>query len=145
MKYTAILVTIISSLISGIVGVIISAAYYRHHEKQRTKIETFKRFFSNRYDLKGDEFTRAINEIFVVFHGSEEVRSTLREYHQLVTERRSSEDALLKLNKVMCKDVKISFDKFNDSFFLKPFNTRPSSMAQHSASGDIREAPRPHR
>ncbi len=129
MNTTAIIVTVVSSLLSGIVGVIISAAYYRHHEKRRTKIDTFKRFFSNRYDLKGDEFSRAINEIFVVFHESEEVISTLRAYHQRVTDRQASEDELLKLHKAMCKDVNINFDKFNDSFFLRPFNTRPSSMA----------------
>jgi hypothetical protein len=129
MNTTAIIVTVISSLLSGIVGVIISAAYYRHHEKRRTKLDTFKRFFSNRYDLKGDEFSRAINEIFVVFHESEEVISKLRAYHQRVTDRQASEDELLKLHKAMCKDVNINFDKFNDSFFLRPFNTRPSSMA----------------
>ena len=139
----AIIVTIISSLLSGIVGVIISAAYYRHHEKRRTKIDTFKRFFSNRYDLKGDEFSRAINEIFVVFHDSEEVISTLREYHQRVTDRQGSEDALLKLNKAMCKDVQISFGRFNDSFFLRPFNTRPSSIDQHGASANSAEAQHP--
>lgn len=143
MNNTAIIVTIISSLISGIVGVIISAAYYSYHEKRRTKIDTFKRFFSNRYDLKGDDFSRAINEIFVVFHDSQEVISTLREYHQRVTDRQDSEDALLKLNKAMCKDVKISFDRFNDSFFLRPFNTRPSSTACQGASVGFGEAPRP--
>jgi len=127
MNTTVIIVSVVSSLLSGIIGVIISAAYYRHHEKQRTKIDTFKRFFSNRYDLKGDEFSRAINEIFVVFHESEEVISTLRAYHQRVTDRQASEDELLKLHKAMCKDVNINFDKFNDSFFLRPFNTRPSS------------------
>ena len=142
MNNTAIVVTIISSVISGIVAAIISLAYYRHHEKRRIKIDTFKRFFSNRYDLKGDEFSRALNEIFVVFHDSEEVISTLREYHQRVTDRQGSEEALLELNKALCKDVKISFDRFNDSFFLRPFNTRPSSMDQHSASanGSVRSS-----
>ena len=134
----AIIVTVITSLLSGIVGVIISAAYYRHYEKRRTKIDSFKRFFSNRYDLKGDEFSRAINEIFVVFHDSEKVISTLRAYHQRVTGKQNSEDELLKLHKAMCKDVKIDFDKFNDSFFLRPFNTRPSSMAQQKNSADAK-------
>jgi len=120
---------IVSSLLSGIVGVIISIVYYRRYEKRRTKIDTFKRFFSNRYDLKGDEFSRAINEIFVIFHDSRDVISSLRAYHQKVTDRQPSQDELLKLNKALCKDVNINFDNFNDSFFLRPFNTRPSSMA----------------
>jgi len=118
---------LVAALLSGVVGVAISIVYHRRYEKRRTKIDTFKRFFSNRYDLKGDEFSRAINEIFVVFHESKEVISTLRAFHQRVTDKQPSENELLKLHKAMCKVVNIKFDKFNDSFFLRPFNTRPSS------------------
>ena len=128
MDTTAIVVTTVSSLLSGVVGIVISTIYYRRYEKRRTKIDTFKRFFSNRYDLKGDEFSRAINEIFVVFHDSEEVLSALRAHHQKVVDKQNSEGELIRLHKAMCKNVNISFDKFNDSFFLKRFNTRPSSM-----------------
>jgi len=126
---TGIIVTVVSPLLSGLVGMIISTVYYRRYEKRRTKIDTFKRFFANRYDLRGDEFSRAINEIFVIFHDSEEVLSSLRAYHQRVTNRQDSEGELLRLHKAMCNDVKIRFDKFNDSFFLRPFNTRRDSMA----------------
>jgi hypothetical protein len=126
---TGIIVTVVSPLLSCLVGVIISTVYYRRYEKRRTKIDTFKRFFANRYDLRGDEFSRAINEIFVIFHDSEEVLSSLRAYHQRVTNRQDSEGELLRLHKAMCNDVKIRFDKFNDSFFLRPFNTRRDSMA----------------
>jgi hypothetical protein len=126
---TSILVTIGSSLLSGIVGVVISTIYYRRYEKRRAKIDTFKRFFANRYDLKGDEFSRALNEIFVIFHDSSEVMAVLSEFHAKVTTKQSSEDELLRLHKAMCKEVRINFDRFNDSFFLKPFNTRPDSMA----------------
>jgi len=127
---TSIIVTIISSVLSGIVGVIISTIYYRRYEKRRTKIDTLKRFFANRYDLTGDEFSRAINEIFVIFHESPTVMTALSEFHEKVTARQNSENKLLQLLKAMCKDVNIGFDKFNDSFFLKPFNTRPGSMGK---------------
>jgi len=143
MNTTAIIVTVASSLLSGIIAVIISIAYYRRHEKRQTKIDTFKRFFSNRYDLKGDEFSRAINEIFVIFHDCEEVVSALQAFHQKVTNKQNSEDELLKLHKAMCKGVNISFDKFNDSFFLRPFNTRVNGMAQPIAEPGRREKTAP--
>lgn len=110
-----------------VIGIFISARHYHNYEKQQTKVDTFKRFFSNRYDLKGDEFSKAINEIFVVFHESEEVISALRAFHQTTVDEQDSEDELLKLHKAICKDVNIDFDEFNDSFFLKPFNARPTS------------------
>jgi len=133
---TNIIVTLVSSLISGIVAVSISIVYYRHYEKRRTKIDTLKRFFANRYDLKGDEFSRAINEIFVIFHDSEEVLSALRAFHQRIIDKQNSEDELLSLHKAMCNAVNIGFDKFNDSFFLRPFNTRPDSRDQPIECGE---------
>ncbi|MBA3062394.1 MAG: hypothetical protein FP833_05495 [Atribacteria sp.] len=122
-----IFVTIIASVISGIASVIISTIFYIRHEKRKDKLETLRRFMGNRYDLVGDEFSRAINEVFVVFKKSPKVMKALSEYHQKVTERQSSEDELIKLFKAMCDDVSLPYSEFNDSFFLRPFNTRTTS------------------
>ena len=124
-----VLVTIISSLISGIIGVIISTIYYRRYEKRKMKVDTLKRFVGNRYDLKGDEFSRALNEIFVVFHDSQGVMNALSAYHEKVTTGQDSEDRLIRLFKAMCKDLGIRHEQLTDSFFLRPFNTRPNSAA----------------
>jgi len=40
----------------------------------------------------------------------------------------SNEDVLLRLIKAMCDDVSVSYEGINDSFFLRPFNTRQSSQ-----------------
>jgi hypothetical protein len=88
----------------------------------------------NRYDLKGDEFSRALNEIYVVFNDSKTVKEALSAYHAAVTNPgQSSEDELVNLFKVMCGTLGISHAEFNDSFFLRPFNTRPSSMQSNNA------------
>ena len=122
-----VVVTIIASVISGIAGVVISTVFYVRHERRKDKIETLRRFMGNRYDIVGDEFSRALNEIFVVFKRSPKVIQALSAYHQKVTGRQSSEDELIKLFKAMCDDVGLSYSEFNDSFFLRPFNTRPTS------------------
>ncbi|MCH7973928.1 MAG: hypothetical protein IH949_08590 [Bacteroidetes bacterium] len=125
----SIIIVIVASLLSGIIGIIISNIYHARFEERKIKIDTFKRVFSNRYDLQGDEFSKALNEIFVIYNNSENVISALRSFHQKVVNKQNSEDELLKLLKTMCKEVDINFDDFNDSFFLKPFNTRQSSMS----------------
>ena len=130
-----ILVTIIASFISGVACVVISTIFYVRHERRKDKLETLRRFMGNRYDLVGDEFSRAINEVFVVFKGSPKVMQALSAYHQKVTARQNSEDELIKLFKAMCDDVSLSFSDFNDSFFLRPFNTRSSSTIARQASG----------
>lgn len=122
-----IVVMIIASVISGIAGVVISTIFYVRHEHRKDKLETLRRFMGNRFDLVGDEFSRALNEIFVVFKGSTKVMQALSVYHQKVTAGQSSEDELIKLFKAMCDDVGLAYNEFNDSFFLRPFNTRPTS------------------
>lgn len=117
-------ITIISSLFSGIIGVGISTLYYRWYENKRTKMDTFKRFFGNRYNLNGDAFLQAINEIFVVFKNSKPVMEALSQHHNAVISGKSSEDELVKLFKAMCRDLGLDATDFNDSFFLRPYNTR---------------------
>lgn len=120
---------ILSSLLSGIVGVVISTVYYRRHEAKKIKLYTLTRVMANRYDLKGDEFSRALNEIFIIFQKSKPVMDALSDFHEkTTTPGLSNEDALLRLIKAMCDDVSISHEGVNDSFFLRPFNTRQSSQ-----------------
>ncbi len=130
-----VVVTIVASVISGIAGVVISTIFYVRHERRKDKLETLRRFTGNRYDLVGDEFSRALNEIFVVFKRSPKVMQALSAYHQKVTERQSSEDELVKLFKSMCDDLGLSYSEFNDSFFLHPFNTRATSAITDQSSG----------
>jgi hypothetical protein len=125
-----VIVMVIAPLFSGLLGVVISTIYYRRYEKRKMKIDTLKKFAGNRYDLNGDEFSRALNEIFIVFQDSPAVMEALSDYHEVVTARQESGDRLIKLFKAMCKDVNIKFEQFNDSFFLSPFNTRPDCSGQ---------------
>jgi len=121
------LITIASSLVSGILGVVISTIYYRRYEKRKTKIDTLTRFVGNRYDLKGAEFSRALNEVFVVFQDSRDVMSALSRFHEKTVASQNSEDDLVRLFKAMCNDVGVKYDQFNDSFFLRPFNVKQGS------------------
>ena len=122
-----ILYLIISSLCSGLVGICVSTYFYVRYERRKDKLNTLRGVIGNRYDLQGDEFSRAINEIVVIFAGSPKVMKALAEHHEKVVGEHNSEDALLKLFKAMCDDVRLVYNEFNDSFFLKPYNTRLSS------------------
>ncbi|WP_143075614.1 DUF6680 family protein [Desulfomicrobium apsheronum] len=132
MTTAQILITILSSLISGMVAVIVSTVFYVFHELRKDKLETLRRFVGNRYDIRGDEFSRALNEVFVVFEKSPKVIAALSEYHKKIITRQNSEDELIKLFKAMCNDVNLGYSDFNDSFFLPPFNTRSNcSMSKN--------------
>ncbi|HCE3037167.1 TPA: hypothetical protein NG287_004516 [Vibrio parahaemolyticus] len=113
--------TIVSSLLSGLLGVIVSTVYYRRHEARKVKFTTFRSLMANRFDLNSEGFTKAINEIAIVFNDSKPVCKALTEYH-LSLGTTQADDAFLKLFKSIARDLNLSMSDFNDSFLFKPFN-----------------------
>ncbi len=126
---TSELIFSVGGVISGaIVGALVSNWFYIKYGRRKIKWEALRRFMSNRYDLKGDEFSRALNEIFLAFNSSLKVMDALSEFHKKTIARdKNQEDTLVRLMKAMCDDMGLAYREFNDSFFLTPFNTRPSS------------------
>jgi hypothetical protein len=116
----------------------ISTYYYKKSERKRIKVDTAKRLFSNRFDVTGDEFSRALNEVFVIFYDSKVVMKSLAEFHQIIVSKQKhiANDKLVKLFKAICEDTGIDYRAFNDSFFLQPFNIKPESMALPQPSAD---------
>jgi hypothetical protein len=121
-----ILITIISSLISGIIGVLISIIYHKRAEKRQLKINTLKEFAGYRYDIKGEHFTKTLNEIFIVFQDSRQVLEKLSDFHEIIVldQKMLANDKLSALFKEMCRNVDINPSKYSESFFLKPFNVK---------------------
>ncbi|MGB4504474.1 MAG: DUF6680 family protein [Syntrophaceticus sp.] len=119
---------IFSSLLSGLLGVIISNIYHKRNEVRRAKLQTLKSLLGNRYDITGDAFTEALNELFVVFYDSKEVIKALIDFHEVSLNDIKSRDVanlkLLELFKAMCSNLKINQDPLTDNFFLQPFNTK---------------------
>jgi len=117
---------IISSLISGFIGVVVSIIYHKRAEKRQIKLDTLKRFVGYRYDLKSDDFSRAINEIFVVFKDSKSVLSKTKDFHDSASLGQSvlANDKLNEIFKAMCKDLNIDINKDYDDLFLRVFNNK---------------------
>jgi len=131
-------VFILSILGSGLLGVLISVVYYRKHQKYIAKLETLKDFFGYRYALSReygasqgakDSFLRAANEAIITFNNSKEVMRALRRFHEDTIMSKNTalrDDALIRLEEVMCKELKINLESFTDQFFKKPFVIPPS-------------------
>jgi hypothetical protein len=119
-------VVIISSLVSGLIGILVSIYYYRRHERYRMKVDTFRSLMANRYDIQGDQFTRALNEIFIVFQDSEEVLRSLKKFHETIVSKQVdlANDDLVALFKAVCRNLGIDSEKYSESVFVKPFNVK---------------------
>jgi len=128
LKWRQTVLTAILALFSGVLGSCVTQWQIDKRELVKLRVDTVKRVASNRYDLRGEEFSRALNEVFIVFNDDAEVMQRLREFHEVVTLRRANpepNEKLVALFLSMCRSARLQCDQ---SLVLHPFNTRPSSM-----------------
>lgn len=124
-------ITIISSLLSGLVGVIVSSAYYRRFEHRKAKQDVLRRLVGNRMFLtdklmteKNRDLFVALNEIFVVYSDSPAVITALKKMHNELGQQGRLLDNLVSLIKEMCKASGVPFGKLNDNFIESPFTPK---------------------
>ena len=129
------LIVIISSLISGILGVIISTLYYKKAERRKEKMNLIMQLFGNRYDINGDRFSEALNSIVIVFHDSDDVIKKVKALHDIASANAPNKSeqinyALIDLFKALVMDVKLGNKELNDSFMLSVFNNKQQVKAK---------------
>lgn len=113
------------SLVSGLVGSVLTTWFYAYRERRRFRVDTLKRFAATRFNLRSDVFMQVLNEIVVAFNDDRRVMAALRAFHEIVISGEAGargDDALIALYKAMCRSAKIDVSGFNDSFFLRPFS-----------------------
>lgn len=120
---------ILAVICSGIIGVIVTLIVQQLRWNRQIKHALLIQFVENRFDLQSDEFSRALNKIYIVFGKNEEVISALSNFHEGITylkvNKHEANNRLLILYKAMCKDLKIN--PMEETFFLIPFNPREVS------------------
>ena len=122
-----ILLTVISSLLSGLVGVAVSSWFYARLEKRKVKMETARKMFSSRYDISSREFLESLNEIMIIFSYSQEVIEVVEELlavastPQAARAMGAADESLIKLMKVVCQNIGIK-QRLPDAYYLKYFS-----------------------
>jgi len=126
MSNEAILVTLLSSLLSGIVGIGISSWFYYRLERHKLRLDLTRRLLGHRHSITGEEFSTAMNEVFVVFSDSKEVlRNMERLYETLQTQGKPNADSIFTdFLKSVCKASGLKQKTLNDAYFIKTFNAR---------------------
>jgi len=126
MTADAVIVTLVSSLISGIVGVGVSTWCFYKLERHKLKLDLARRLLGNRYSICGDAFSCAMNEVIAVFADSDDVLSKMAcLYDTLQSQGKPNADgALIDFLKSVCKASGLTQATLNDTYFLKTFNAR---------------------
>ena len=126
MSTEAIVVTVISSLISGLSGVAVATWYFYKLERHKLKVDLPRRLLGNRFSVSGDAFSCAMNEVIAVFADSEDVLNKMgRLYEALQAHGKpNAEVALIDFLKSVCRASGLTQATLNDAYLLKTFNAR---------------------
>ena len=129
MTIMAVFVTIISSLLSGLIGIFVTFYFFNRLEKRKLKVETARKMFANKHDIKSKEFKEAINEVMIVFSDSTEVITAMEEFWQILATPIASrppgaaDEKLIKLMKSICREIGIEYKQLSDAYYLRYFST----------------------
>lgn len=126
MSNEAIIVTILSALISGLLGVAVSTWYFYKLERHKLKLDLARRLLGNRYSISGDAFSCAMNEVIAVFADSELVLQRMERLYEAIQipGKPNINAALIDFLKAVCIDSGLTQATLNDGYLLKTFNAR---------------------
>lgn len=121
-----IVVTVVSSLLSGIVGVGVSSWVFYRLEHHRLKLDLARRLLGHRFSIRGDQFTCAMNEVLAVFADAPEVLQRMERLYQALETpgKPNAEGALIDFLKAVCKSSGLTQATLNDGYLIKTFNAR---------------------
>lgn len=117
-------VTIVSAIISGILGVVISNIYNNRQQKKKLKLDLVTGMLGYGWQAlpnacDNGAFCYYINQIFIVFNDSKEIITAYEDFKaNYNTDQRY--EKYLKLLKLIMNNVGIKYNNVNDTQFLNP-------------------------
>lgn len=129
-------VTIGSSLISGLLGVGISAWFFDRLERRKLKVDTARRLIGFRFNTASSEFQQALNEILVVFADESDVIEAIKELYENLENSHKPDSgviddaSLTKVLKLVCSSIGLHPKQFDDKDYLKIFGSSKGLQKQ---------------
>lgn len=126
MTQEAILIALVSSLISGLIGVGVSSWFFYRLERHKLKLDLARRLLGHRYSITGNHFSTAMNEVFVVFADSKIVLQKMEHLYETIQTpgKPNADEVFIDFLKAVCKNAGLSQATLNDKYFLQIFNAR---------------------
>lgn len=126
-----------SSLLSGLIGVVVSACFFARLERRKLKVDTARRLLGSRFNIEGTEFQQAMNEVLVVFSDEKRVTKAMDEFWNAVEKERGPDRGektnagLLKVLKAVCSSVGLHPKNLSDAEY--DATRTPAPARRHSA------------
>jgi hypothetical protein len=126
MPQLPIYITIISSLLSGLIGVGVSIFVFYKLERHKLKLDLARRLLGYRFNITGDDFSCALNEVIAVFADNPIVLKKMEKLYEVLQTpgKPNANSAIIDFLKEECKSSGLTQATLNDGYFLKTFNPR---------------------
>lgn len=126
MSYTLIFITIFASLLSGILGSILSLIYMNRMEKRKLKINLTRQLLGHRFSIQGEQFSSAMNQVIAIFHDEPRVLKRLEKLHSCLKDpmKRNVHDAFIDFLQECCIASKIYNQELERSLYIETFNAK---------------------
>jgi hypothetical protein len=132
MTLDIIMLTIGASLLSGLVGVGISACFFARLERRKLKVDTARRLLGSRFNIEGVEFQQAMNEVTVVFADDKRITEVMDAFWNVIEKEHGPERAqkanagLLAVLKAVCVSIGLHPKSLGDTHYLRFFSVPKS-------------------
>lgn len=118
---------IFSSLISGMLGVLITNYFFLRQEKRKLKKDILIKLVGSKYDTSHDNFHQAINSIIVVYNEDKEVMQNLKNFMEAVESTTVNKNShlsqkLLDLIISMNKNLGMKTKNIPENYLMRPLN-----------------------
>lgn len=128
-----IILTLGASLLSGLIGVVVSACFFVRLERRKLKVDTARRLLGSRFNIEGTEFQQAMNEVMVVFADEKRVTEAMDAFWNVIEKEHGPERTqkanagLLAVLKAVCRGIGLHPKNLSDAHYLRFFSV-PNSV-----------------
>lgn len=123
-----IMLTIGASLLSGLIGVGVSACFFARLERRKLKVDTARRLLGSRFNIEGAEFQQAMNEVTVVFSDEKAVTQAMDAFWNVIEKEHGPDRGektnagLLSVLKTVCSSIGLHPKNLSDAHYLRFFS-----------------------
>ena len=116
---------------------------FRRQHLHTLRMGLFSELMGQRYNVKGDAFTAALNRVLVLFDDDPEVVRTARDFSQRAKSQTADNQELVKLFRAICRNLRISENTITDDDFTTAFNVQSGPIQVAINVQEVVDAPQP--
>ena len=98
-------VPVLIRFVPMVLATVIGLHFFKKQHLHKMRMDLFEDLMGNRHNLTGDDFTSALNRVFVVFDDDPAVVRAVREFTHVAAEQSATNKDLINVFRVICRNL----------------------------------------